>query len=160
MIVVSDSSPLIALSRIKALELLKSLYTQVFIPQAIYHEVVQEGKGREGSEAVASASWIQVRSVQDSIAVELLQEQLDRGESEAIVLALELAASLLLIDEARGRRVAQSRGLNHVGTVGIIVLAKRKKLIESGTERLDQLREVGFRMDISLYQRAKNLMQE
>ena len=98
--------------------------------------------------------------IQDSIAVKLLQEQLDRGESEAIVLALEISAQLLLIDEARGRRIAQSRGITHIGTIGILILAKRQKLIPSGTLLLDQLSEIGFRMDSSLYKRAKNLMGE
>lgn len=160
MLVVSNSSPLIALSRLARLNLLNSLYNEILIPQAVYQEVVQAGKGREGSTAVASAPWLEVQAVQDSIAVDLLREQLDRGESEAIVLALETQAQLLIIDEARGRRIAQSRGLTYVGTVGIIVLAKRKNLIQSGTAVLDQLAEIGFRMDTLLYERAKALMDE
>jgi predicted nucleic acid-binding protein len=158
MLVVSNSSPLIALARLSYLDLLHSLYNEILIPQAVYQEVVQTGKGREGAAAVEAAPWITVQTVQDSVAVELLRDQLDRGESEAIVLAMEGKAQLLLIDEARGRRIAQSRGLTHVGTVGVIVLAKRKNLIPFGTTVLDQLIEIGFRMDASLYQRAKALM--
>jgi len=160
MLVVSNSSPLIALARLAQLELLQALYDEVLIPSAVYQEVVQAGKGREDAVAVGSASWITVQTVQDTLAVDLLRDQLDQGESEAIVLALETKADLLLIDEARGRRIAQSRGLTHIGTVGIIVLAKRKKLIPSGTAMLDQLIDIGFRMDTPLYERAKALMQE
>ncbi|HIK46895.1 MAG TPA: DUF3368 domain-containing protein, partial [Leptolyngbyaceae cyanobacterium M65_K2018_010] len=147
MLVVSNSSPLIALARLSHLDWLRSLYGEIWIPQAVYQEVVQAGKGREGSAAVDSAPWITVHTVQDEIAVDLLRDQLDRGESEAIVLAIEAQAQLLLIDEARGRRIAQSRGLTHIGTIGIVVLAKRQNLILSGTAILDQLIKIGFRMD-------------
>ena len=160
MIVVSNSSPLIALARISCLDLLQALYTQVFMPQAVHQEVVGLNQEREGAATIATASWLKVCMIQDSIAVKLLQEQLDRGESEAIVLALEISAQLLLIDEARGRRIAQSRGITHIGTIGILILAKRQKLIPSGTLLLDLLSEIGFRMDSSLYKRAKNLMGE
>lgn len=159
MLVVSNSSPLIALARLSYLDLLQSLYNEIKIPQAVYQEVVQAGKGQEGSAAVDSAPWITVQTVKDVIAVDLLRDQLDRGESEAIVLALETQAQLLLIDESRGRRIAQSRGLTHIGTVGIVVLAKRQNLIQSGTIILDQLIKIGFRMDTSLYERAKALME-
>lgn len=158
--VVSNSSPLIALSRLARLELLQALYSEILIPQAVYQEVVQSGNGRAGATAVGSARWITVQTVQDTLAVDLLRDQLDRGESEAIVLALETQAQLLLIDEARGRRITQSRGIAHIGTVGVIVQAKRTKLIQSGTALLNQLIEIGFRMDVSLYQRAKTLMEE
>ena len=141
MLVVSDSSPLIALARLSHLELLHTLYDEISIPQAVYDEVVQAGEDRQGATAVAEAAWINVQTVQDIIAVNLLRDQLDQGESEAIVLALETEAQLLLIDEARGRRIAQSKGITHIGTVGIIVLAKRKNLIQSGTTVLAQLIE-------------------
>lgn len=160
MLVVSNSSPLIALARLSYLDLLQALYGEIVIPQAVYQEVVQAGNGREGSAAVQAAPWISTQTVRDTIAVDILREQLDRGESEAIVLALETQAQLLLIDEARGRRIAQSRRLTHIGTVGIIVLAKRRNLIPSGTPILDQLIKIGFRMDAALYQKAQTLMQE
>ena len=70
MLVVSNSSPLIALARLSHLDLLQSLYSEIQIPQAVYQEVVQAGKGREGSAAVDSASWISVQTVQDAIALE------------------------------------------------------------------------------------------
>lgn len=70
MLVVSNSSPLIALARLSHLDLLQSLYSEIQIPQAVYQEVVQAGKGREGSAAVDSAPWITVQAVQDAIAVD------------------------------------------------------------------------------------------
>lgn len=160
MMVVSDSSPLIALSKIGQFELLKSLYTQLLIPQAVYNEVVKAENNRPGAAEVFSADWIEVQKVTDQTAVLLLREQLDQGESEAIVLALEAKAQVLLIDEARGRRIAQARGLADIGTVGVIVLAKRRGLIESATTLLDELSAVGFRMSAQLYQQAKKLAGE
>jgi len=160
MIVVSDSSPLIAFSQIGRLELLRSLYAQLLIPQAVYDEVVSAEKSRPGSAEVFAADWIKVQKVSDQTAVLLLREQLDQGESEAIVLALETKAEALLIDEARGRRIAQSRGLPHIGTVGVIVLAKRRGMIEAATALLDELSAVGFRMSPQLYRRAKDLAGE
>ena len=160
MIVVSDSSVLIALSRIGHLGLLKSLYSKIMIPQAVYDEVVQAEEERPGSAEVLAADWIEVQQVTDRVAVTLLREQLDRGESEAIVLAIEAEAQALLIDEARGRRIAQAKGLAHIGTVGIVVLAKRQGLVDSATALLDELMAVGFRMDSRLYERAKALAEE
>jgi uncharacterized protein len=151
MIVVSNSSPLIALSHIGQLALLRSLYSKLFIPQAVYDEVVRAEEDRPGSTEVFAAEWIEIQKVKDQTAVLLLREQLDQGESEAIVLALEAKAQVLLIDEARGRRIAQSRGLPHIGTVGVLVLAKRQGLIKSATSLLDELSAVGFRMSPQLY---------
>jgi predicted nucleic acid-binding protein len=112
MIVVSNSGPLIALAQINNFELLKTLYNRLYIPPAVQEEVVGLGRGRAGAVEVDLADWIKIVEVQNRTAIQLLRGQLDLGESQAIVLALELQANLLLIDEARGRRIAQAQGLN------------------------------------------------
>ena len=111
MIVVANAGPLIALGQISHFDLLQSLFGELRIPMAVKQEVIGSGRGRAGQQEVSTANWIQVCEVHNTTAVELLQERLDVGESEAIVLAIELHADLLLIDEASGRvsRLGENR---------------------------------------------------
>jgi len=160
MIVVSNAGPCIALARIGALNVLSALFGQVHIPAAVYDEIVTSGSGRPGAEEIALAQWTHTVEIQDKTAVQLLRERLDAGESEAIVLALELQADLLLIDESRGRRVAEAHNLKKTGTVGILVLAKKHGLIDRVTPLLDALLASGFRMSEALYHRAQSLVGE
>ena len=160
MIVVANAGPLIALARVGRFDLLQSLYGQLYIPPAVRDEVLTSGFGRPGAEEVGMASWIHIVDVRDVTAVQLLRERLDAGESEAIVLAIQLDASLLLIDEARGRRVAEARGLNKTGTIGTLIAAKKWGLILEVTPLLDDLRTAGFRMDEELYWMSQMLAGE
>jgi predicted nucleic acid-binding protein len=107
-----------------------------------------------------AAAWIDVVETQDRLAVQLLRERLDAGESQAIVLAIELKTDLLLMDEARGKRVAEARGLNTTGTLGTLVIAKKQGLIPTVRPLLDKLRSRGFRMSKELYQVVHMLADE
>lgn len=160
MIVVTNAGPLIALAQIGHFSLLQLLYGQLHIPPAVRNEVIASGGGRPGAQEVDSATWICIVNVHDITAVQLLKERLDAGESEAIVLAIELKADLLLMDEARGRRVAETRDLNKIGTVGTLVLAKKRGLVASVTPLLDALMASEFRMSKELYRTAQMLAGE
>jgi predicted nucleic acid-binding protein len=105
-IVIADSSCLIALSKIGELKLLEQLFSHVFIPQAVYKEVVIRGEGRPGSKEVSSAAWIKVQNISDKLAVDALRLQLGLGESEAIVLTVELKADFIILDDWRARQAA------------------------------------------------------
>lgn len=119
-IVVSDASPLINLARVGHFDLLTTFYGRIVIPQVVYDEVVVRGQSRDGNREVKEASWIEIRVPQDELAVRALATELGRGEAAAIILAQELQAALLLIDEIRGRRIAQQLGLKVRGTIGIL----------------------------------------
>ncbi len=110
MIVVSDSSPLIALADVGQLRLLRDLFSTVLIPEAVYQEIVVQGAGSTGAEAVQSAAWIEQRGVANTGLADVLKLELDEGEAEAIALALESGADLVLLDERRGRQRAWAGG--------------------------------------------------
>ena len=150
--VVSNAGPLITLSQVGKIHLLKKLYGTIIIPETVQYEIVVQGKGAAGAEEVGNASWINVQAVKNQLAVEFLRERLDAGESEAIVLATELKADLLLMDEARGRRISEAHGINLIGTLGFLAIAKKRGLITKVKPLLEQLISVGFYMSSDLYQ--------
>jgi hypothetical protein len=160
-IVVSDSSPLIALSAVGRLELLKDLFGTVLVPQTVYTEVVRPGSELPGEREVGQADWIEVHPVGNTGLVKVLGLDLDPGESEAIVLAMESGADLLLVDERKARRVASRLGLNVVGTIGLLVLAKQKGLLTAIRPVLDALgTQAGFRIGARVYDQALRLAGE
>lgn len=97
--VVCDASALIALSRIDALDLLERQFGQLIIPDAVYEELTR-GKSRPGAQEITQVGWIQKKTVKDGAAVKQLHQSLHAGESEAIVLAKELAADFVILDDA------------------------------------------------------------
>jgi predicted nucleic acid-binding protein len=160
MIVVSNSGPLIALSEIGQLSVLSSLYDRVLIPRAVWEEVVIRGRNPSVVAAVRSATWIQTVDVHDLAEVQSLRAQVGAGESEAITLAFTIGADLLLIDDARGRRIAEAKGIAKIGVVGTLISAKRHGVIESVRPLLQQLRNSGFYMDDELMLTALEMTDE
>ena len=155
MSVVSNASPLISLARIGKLDLLHQLYDELFIPEAVWHEVVIEGVGQPGADEVKAASWIKTQSVTNTPLVHALRQELDAGEAEAIVLTLETQAELLLMDERVGREVARHLGLRYTGLIGVLVEAKHKGVLSAVKPQLDELRNIaGFRISDALYVRV------
>jgi len=151
-IVVVDSSALITLARIGRLELLQQIAGVVHLPEAVFEEVVHKGAGRPGSSQVAAASWILRRSVRDKTFVERLGGRVGRGEAEAIVLAKELGADLLVIDDATARRIAEAEGQFVVGLLGLLIHAKHRKLVVQVKPLLDEMLGSGFFLDDAHYQ--------
>ncbi len=137
MIVVSDATPLIGLAKIDQLHLLKDLFGTIVIPQAVYDEVVTHAPNRPGAVEVSQATWIQIQSVADKTRVAYLRSDLDKGEAEALVLAGELAADWILLDEPKARLAAQLLGLKFIGTVGLLLLAKQTGKISAVRPLLD-----------------------
>ena len=154
---VSNSSPLIGLSRAGRLEVLPALYDAVWIPPAVQREVVSAGQSRAGSPEVAAAitaGWLRVVEPSDAELAARLQIDLDPGESEAIALAFTAQPDVLVIDESKGRRIAADYGLVITGTVGLLTRAAREGIINTLQADLDYLRSAGFRISDRLYQQA------
>ena len=154
MIVVSDASVLIGLSAIDRLIVLQALFGELLIPEAVYREIVRDGKGRPGEQQVRAAMWIRCRADTDLSLSADLQTKLDHGEAEAITLAVEVGADILLMDERRGRQLAKAHGLRPLGTVGVLLRARQVGLIGSLQADLDALMRVGFRVGQAIYHKA------
>lgn len=131
MIIVSDTSPITTLLQIGKADLLHQLYDEVLIPEAVRDELF--------ALHVSLPAFFRCEPVRDASAVERLLAELDLGEAEAIVLALERKADLLLIDESDGRKVALREGIRFAGLIGILVESKRKGLIISLSETLNRI---------------------
>jgi predicted nucleic acid-binding protein len=156
MIVVADASVLIGLSSIGKLSLLQDRFPEgVVIPSAVWQEVVVQGKTRSGASEVANADWITVRAASDQDIVRLLKMDLEDGEAEAIALAKELQAHFVLLDERDARRRAKELGLPVLGTIGILIWAKRTGKIDNLQNLLDTMQNIAnFRISAILYDHA------
>lgn len=143
-LVVTDTSCLIALERVELLDLLPRLYDEVVAPPAVIAEF-----GRR-------PSWLRAEPVRGPSAVgSLVARRLDPGEAEAIVLARTVPDALLLIDEARGRKIAVSLGLSIIGTAGLLTVAKEAGLLPAVKPILDALRDdYDFRLADRHYERV------
>lgn len=128
-IIVADSSPLIGLARIGQLELLPQLCRRVVVPPAVWEEVTIHGRVAPGAHAVSQAAWLEIQAP-NPVLVEPMAILVDRGEAEALALARQMDGSLLLVDDARARRVAERLNVRRIGTLGILRRAKQSGLID------------------------------
>ncbi|MGE0884985.1 MAG: DUF3368 domain-containing protein [Blastocatellales bacterium] len=153
MIVISDTSPITNLAAIGQLDLLRQLYGQVIIPEAVFRELTAQD-GRHPGAIVQQLTWIETRAIANPTVVKALCAELDEGEAEAITLAQELSADLLLMDEHLGRAAAARFGLKVVGMLGVLIEAKHQGLIQAVKPLADALMNLGFRIGQDLYQRV------
>jgi len=153
MVIVSNAGPIIALARIDKLELHKQ-FKQICISKEVYEQVVVKGEGKPGSGEVKDSDWFVTKEVENRLAVESLTLELEKGEAETISLALELNADLVLIDESIARDIAKSRGLEVIGTVGILARAYEKGLIKDLKTSLDDLRNKKVWISKKVYNRV------
>lgn len=163
MIVISDTSAITNLAAIQHLHLLPHLYSQVTVPEAVYRELADIDPPVPGTLEAQSADWLQVRPVTNFTVVARLRNEgrLDPGESEAIALAMELNADLLLIDERRGRAEADQLGLRIIGLLGILVEAKRRNLIAAVKPLIDAMIATSeFRVSPVLYKQILEMADE
>jgi predicted nucleic acid-binding protein len=151
---VVDSSSLIGLAKIEQLELLKELFSEVYIPDAVYNEVVIEGKGEPGAQETGRAikdGWIIRKRASDIIAVQALSSTLGEGEAEVIVLCKELESAFAVIDERTARAAAELMDIHVIGVIGILDLAIEKGFDINKKVLVDILIGSGFRISNRLY---------
>ena len=141
--IVVDTSVLIALSNIGRLELLRSLFDDVIVPRAVVEEYGEP-----------LPEWIKTVEVKDEQLVRLLLENLHRGEAEVIALALEENADIVALDDKKARNMAKRIGLNVIGTIGVLILAKKQGIIDNIEAEISRLVETSFRLSQNVVAKA------
>jgi predicted nucleic acid-binding protein len=151
LVIVSNTSPLIALEHLGDLDLIpKVLGPGVLIPPAVEREF---GAGR-------LPDWVEIRTLQHQIGAKILKSSLGAGESEALALALEAGADLILLDDKAARRCATALHLPLMGTLGFLLKAKEAGLIGAIQPKLEALRALPFHIAPRLYQAVLRDAQE
>ena len=146
MSVVSNFSPLIALARIQRLDLVPAILKSALIPPAVAREIAPS--------VPVLPNWLEVRAPTRALSVVTSRGRLGDGEWEAIALAIELEASAIVIDDRPARRLAEAAGLNVIGTLGLLLEAKRAGHIRTIRAELDKLIETSFVLSQRLYDRV------
>ena len=146
MVVISNSSPLIALTQIGRLEILHKLHSHVLIPPAVAKEVEPT--------IPTLPQWLVVQPLTEERKPDVVSSSIGPGEYEVISLGLELRAERRILDEQAARRLATSLGLRVIGTVGLLLAAKERGFLTRIKPELDHLMEARFFMDTELYERV------
>jgi uncharacterized protein len=151
--IVRDTGPLIALSLIDHLELLQRLYSRVLVPNAVIDEVAAGESDRAGARAILDSEWLE--RCEGVTADPLLGTELGAGEAAVIATAYAMNAQFVLLDDRKARRVAvQAYKLRVKGCAGVLVAAKRARLIPVVRPLLDAMMAQGYYLSIRLVERA------
>ena len=152
-IVIADTSPLLNLALIDRLDLLRSQFSSLSVPETVRAELLAGDAGTERLESLLESEFVSIATPQRDDLVRELRTELDAGEAAAIALAIERDADLVLIDERDGRQVARRHDLSVTGVVGIPLRGARRGEV-SIEPALDELRDAGFWISDDLYRRA------
>jgi predicted nucleic acid-binding protein len=148
-VIVSNASPLIVLLKINKLSILKELFEKIVVPETVYKEIT----AKEHDKLIFDKlEWIKVRSARNIEMTALLEKLIDRGEAEAIVLARELSA-ILLIDDAKARKYAKLLNIEVIGTLGLLKIAKRRGLVRSVRKVINDMLAEGYYIEDKLVRR-------
>jgi uncharacterized protein len=156
--VISNTTPILSLLKLNRLNLLKDLYGSIIIPHGVYQEI-EKGKDWKYYTDLTSQPWINIQKVANPTSLSYFFD-LDQGEAEVIVLAGELNADLVILDENLGRRYAQELNLTLTGTIGILLKAKQQALIPSVKNALIELSQKGVWLSPTLINQAIELAGE
>ncbi len=164
MIVVSDTTPIISLLKVNRLDLLKKLYGSVLIPRAVFNELTSNNDYQTEAEIISQSDFVECHDVRNTQALIILQAvtPLDLGESEAIILAQERQADVLLMDEAKGRKVAQQLNIPLSGALGVLIDSFDSGLLVKSevSECLNILQQAGRRISGHLINKVRDYINE
>ena len=156
--VVSNTTPIISLLKINQLEILKELYGEIFIPYEVFNEI-EAGKNKEFYSDLTKTSWIKIQKIANENSLSYFLD-LDKGEAEAIVLATEINADLIILDESLGRFHAKHNGLKVTGTIGILLKAKQLGYINDIKTLLFELKAKGIWLNDRLIKETLKIANE
>lgn len=139
-VVIANTTPLINFAEIGRLELLRTLFGEIVVPQTVVDELQAKGDLFPTAALAWQAPSVRIRLPTNRALVDALTRDLHGGEAECIVLGTEMGSSLLLLDDLAPRDVAEHRGLKFTGTVGCLRMAKDLRLIDAMAPLLDDLR--------------------
>lgn len=141
--IVVNSTPLIALAKVNMLELLKEMYGQVIIPEAVYREVME--KNDVAAQRVEAAlEWMDVRKVDPILERRMYRAKLHDGEVEVMLLAQSIGADAVIIDDGAARKTAEYLELPLTGTLGIMIKAKQRGLLDAVMPVVQQMEQNGI----------------
>lgn len=141
--IVVNTSPWIALSICGQIPLLEKLYTNICIPLHVKEEIMAGGRNSFGVYELETCEWVRIEKVNDIEKVKLLYD-LEQGEAEVIILAKEKGIQHVLIDEKVARLQAKVLGLNVIGTLGILLMAKKNGLLNAIKPAIAKIQENGI----------------
>lgn len=154
--IVVNSTPLISLYKIDKLNLLKKLYSHVYVPYGVYEELSVDGKHN----FLAGVDFITIQKIENKEAKKFFRTSLHKGEVEVMILAEEINADLCLIDDLLARKYAKYLGYTVSGTMGILLKSKEKDHIAEIKPLLDGLLDNGIYIDDKLYNTVLKLANE
>jgi predicted nucleic acid-binding protein len=158
MIVVSDTSPISNLLQIGEINLLRQIFRKIVVPTEVFVEICRIESHKE---FLIKQDWIETATPVNTILKNSLMADLDGGEAEAIALAVELKADYLLMDETRGRQIAESYGVKVTGIIGVLIKAKEEKLINEVKPYLQKLvNDAGFWLNPKLIEKILEIVKE
>ena len=139
MSIIVNSTPLISLAIIHQLELLQKIFHNVYLPRTVNNEVIVNGRGKVGHPELSAINWFQIVDPQNMPLKHSVMLQLDEGEADVITIAKDKSIFLVCIDEFAGRQYASLLGLDVIGTLGILLIAKKRGYIPLLKPLLDTL---------------------
>ena len=157
--VIVNSTPLIAFSKVDKLELLKTMYEEIYIPGAVFEEVTK--KNDIVREKILQNDWIHIEKIQDINDRRMYSAKLHAGEVEVMILAQEQDESVLVvIDDYAARKTAEFLGLRLTGTIGVLIKAKQQGILKQVMPVIKDMQFCGIYFSQKLIAQIKNLSGE